>query len=87
MDAHTLCRKGASGSSEMQSETWQAEESSREEESRVRAEEEGEGGGGETERATAEEAQGHSPLRRQTEKMRDGEKGGGKMWRSCLTEN
>lgn len=47
----------------------------------------GRGRRGETERATAEEAQGHSPLRRQTEKMRDGGKGGGKMWRSCLNEN
>lgn len=41
----------------------------------------------EIERAMAEEAQGHSPLQRQRKKMRERENYGGKMWRSCLTEN
>lgn len=69
-------QEGASGSSGMQSETWQAEETNREEESWVRAE--GEGGRG-IERAMVEEAQGHSLLKRQREKMRERQKRGRKM--------
>lgn len=51
-------QEGASGSSTgMRSETWQAEENSREEESRARAE--GAGGGDGWRGAMVEEAQGH----------------------------
>jgi len=70
-------QEGASGSSTgMQSETWQAEENSREEESQVRAE--GAGGGDRWRGAMVEGAQGHPLLQRLREKMGEKEKHGRK---------
>jgi len=60
----------------MQRETWQMGENTGEEESRGRAA----GEGGEMERATVQEAQGHSRLRRHTKKMSEREKHGRNMW-------